>query len=388
MSKENRIYTCKHTSRSRQCKSFILMFVLGVSSACLSQGKNASQETNNVSATPSQADAKPFNIIAPTRFDYVHLFDRSNWLVAEPDRVVETKDGGNTWAQIYHIEASNINGQVQGMSFVDMLVGFLIVGDHLVRTDNGGMSWVDIGEIKSSNEKVFLSSCYFVDELHGWVVGRVWQEGSRDNTAQYIGITLVTQDGGRTWQKQQLSVPSSHLRYKKYWGLNDVLFDDIMIGWAIGDSGLIFRTEDGGNKWHLVNAGDVDYQHINFLDKNLGWATYKYGSSSWGVSLTTDGGRKWKLLNESLAYGTWPIYAVFLTPIHGFAISLKLYETQDAGHRWKYLSGGVNLGELTYTYLGQTSDGLMIVFGTKGENFVALISPDGGRTWQPSIGIR
>lgn len=357
------------------------------SSACLSQGKNTSREIINAPAAQQQADAERLPVSPPTRFENVELFNRSHWLVAESNRLLDTSDGGVTWTQIFSTEAGSKGvNDIHGLSFIDERVGFLIVGGRLLFTDNSGTNWADVGPIHSGDKRVSFGGCYFIDAIHGWAVGRVWQEGAINNstTSRYEGIAFATQDGGRTWQRQSLDAPNAYLTDGTSWSLNSVLFKDANTGWIAGDRGTIFQTTDGGGKWNLVTAENVDYQSINFLDKRFGWVTYKYGNSSWGVATTTDGGRHWKLLNESFVYGTWPVFAVFVTPAEGFAISLRLYETTDKGHQWKWRSGGNEVGEAAYEYMGQAKNGTLVALGTKNGTATALISTDDGREWQPS----
>jgi photosystem II stability/assembly factor-like uncharacterized protein len=389
MSKERelKINACWTAFQSRLCAMLLLIGFLTISSACLLQGKNVHQESSNDSTVRPQVVAESPSLLplSPARFNYVQLFNQSHWLVAELNRVLKTEDAGRTWTQIYIVKTTtDDSNQIRGLCFVDERVGFLIVGGHLVFTDNGGTNWADLGAIRA--EKISFRNCYFTDAMRGWAVGMTWQEGwvNDPKIPRYVGSAFATQDGGRTWRQQRLDLPKGHRPDGMYWGLNDVLFKDAKTGWFVGDRGTIFSTEDGGETWRLANAKDVDYQSVNFLDGRFGWATYKYGNSSWGVAMTTDGGQQWKLLNESLAYGTWPVCAVFLTPEHGFAVSLKLYDTKDGGRQWNWRSGGDNVGEVAFEYFGQARDGTLVALGLSGNSIASLVSTDGGTTWQSS----
>ncbi|MEE4260632.1 MAG: YCF48-related protein, partial [Bacteroidales bacterium] len=68
--------------------------------------------------------------------------------------------------------------------------------------------------------------------------------------------------------------------------LNDVTFIDSNNGWAVGDSGTILHTSDGGNNWEFQESGTIaDLNSVFFVDENYGWIC---GDSS--IILHTDNG--------------------------------------------------------------------------------------------------
>jgi photosystem II stability/assembly factor-like uncharacterized protein len=361
--------------------SLVCAVLLALSSGCI--GKSISKQPTSPSTIQDQTIAEPTSQLSPTSFDYVELFDRGHWLVAESNRLLKTEDAGHKWTQKYTVTpATDEANKIQGLSFIDERTGFLIVGGRLLQTDNGGTTWTIVGPI-SEGEKIHYKSCRFTDSMHGWVVGMLWNKAwvKDSNIPRYVGIAFTTQDGGQTWQRRQLDLPKGYRPDQTHWSFNDVFFKDAKTGWLVGDRGAIFGTGDGGQTWRLVSAPDVDYQRVNFLDERFGWATYKYGNSSWGVAVTYDGGQRWKLLKESFVSGTWPVFAVFRSPEHGFAISLKLYETRDRGQRWISLSGGDRVGEVAYEYLGEAKDGTIVALGLTEGIVTPLISTDIGTTW-------
>src|SRR5690349_7422973 len=75
----------------------------------------------------------------PKTFDYVELLDGKHWLVAESDRVLKTQDRGHTWIQAYPTNAeTNAEDRVQGLSFINDRIGFLIVDGNVLRTEDAG----------------------------------------------------------------------------------------------------------------------------------------------------------------------------------------------------------------------------------------------------------
>ena len=79
--------------------------------------------------------------------------------------------------------------------------------------------------------------------------------------------------------------------------LNSVFFIDADNGWAVGDSGTIIHTSDGGNNWNVQPSTTTDeLKSVQFVDINNGWI------SGWSTLLrTTDEGQNWIDLSDTLA---------------------------------------------------------------------------------------
>lgn len=82
--------------------------------------------------------------------------------------------------------------------------------------------------------------------------------------------------------------------------LNDVQFVDPQNGWAVGDRGVIWTTNDGGANWRLQPSGvDCTLSSITFLDQQTGWiagGTYDpFAKTTSAIVLwTRDGGANWR----------------------------------------------------------------------------------------------
>ena len=134
--------------------------------------------------------------------------------------------------------------------------------------------------------------------------------------------------------------------------LNDIFFVDPQTGWAVGDRGTIWHTEDGGRHWHLQPTGvSGRLLSVWFLDRQMGWAAggqaYPYTGSGVGLVLATqDGGRTWRPAPDQLLPILHRIRMV--DPQAGFAVG----ESGVIGHTGVWFTG------------------------------------DGGRSWEPMPGIR
>jgi photosystem II stability/assembly factor-like uncharacterized protein len=133
--------------------------------------------------------------------------------------------------------------------------------------------------------------------------------------------------------------------------LNDVAFADAQHGWAVGDRGAIWHTDDGGLKWELQKSGaDCPLHAVCFLNEQHGWAaggfTRPYTHASAGVVLVThDGGKTWthnaKLLLPSVRR------MGFFDLRHGWAIACRsamypsgVFASDDGGQSWRPVPGG------------------------------------------------
>ncbi|MCS7305158.1 MAG: YCF48-related protein [Thermoguttaceae bacterium] len=132
--------------------------------------------------------------------------------------------------------------------------------------------------------------------------------------------------------------------------LNDVFFLDAQTGWAVGDRGVIWHTEDGGRHWQLQPSGtSARLLSVWFLDRHLGWAVgglgQPYTGSSTGVVLSTqDGGRSWRPIAKGLLPTLHRIRMV--DPQVGFAVGESsglgptgVWFTGDGGRSWDPLPG-------------------------------------------------
>ena len=118
----------------------------------------------------------------------------------------------------------------------------------------------------------FVSVC-FADEQQGWILS---DQGS----------LLTTTDGGQTWLTSSLSDGT-------YTGL---CFSDADHGFAVGynDSSFILKTDDGGATWELVDHPKaLRLNDVYFNDVDVGWAVGIYDNKNYQLH-TVDGGQNWE----------------------------------------------------------------------------------------------
>ena len=139
--------------------------------------------------------------------------------------------------------------------------------------------------------------------------------------------------------------------------LADVCFAGPQQGWAVGDRGVIWHTEDGGRQWYLQPSGvGCTLESVCFLDEKVGWVaggfSHPYTHASSGVLLTTtDGGRHWQTTPGPLLPALKQVR--FFDEKHGWAVACPsamfpsgVLTTDNGGRSWSPLPGTMTAGWL------------------------------------------
>jgi len=127
--------------------------------------------------------------------------------------------------------------------------------------------------------------------------------------------------------------------------LASVWFVDDKQGWAVGDHGVIWHTDDAGGHWQQQDSGIVcPLECVRFIDAQNGWIAgrqiHPYTHVSTGVLLRTrDGGRTWQRDPKLLLPGLKQIR--FFSATQGVAwgdatslLAAGLLTTDDGGRSW------------------------------------------------------
>ncbi len=157
------------------------------------------------------------------------------WVVGDWGTILATRDGGATWENHSLTRDIILNSE----SWPDAQHGWVVgEGGAVLATNDGGQTWT---EQTSGVEKTFFGVC-FTDAQHGWISG-------------LDGIILRTVDGGQSWQVQHGDITVSALEQVGFKEAldNPTLYDIALagkLGYAVGEGGSVFATDDGGETWH------------------------------------------------------------------------------------------------------------------------------------------
>jgi photosystem II stability/assembly factor-like uncharacterized protein len=159
--------------------------------------------------------------------DDIHFVNTTGWAVGESGMILRYTEHDN-WQPMLGMT----DLPLQDVFFSDEQHGWIAGGyineqdfqSIILRTNDAGETWTQI-----RLDKYLINDMYFADSLCGWVVGK--------DTSRYwgSGVILKTSTGGENWtaQVKNLSTPLTAVHFKDGFG------------WAVGERGLVLRTEDG-----------------------------------------------------------------------------------------------------------------------------------------------
>lgn len=132
------------------------------------------------------------------------------------------------------------------------------------------------------------------------------------------------------WE-QQNPIPTAE-------NLNDIFcLAGTSTAWAIGNSGVVFKTINGGNTWSKLNSGtNVNLQSVHFINSNTGWVAGNDGT----ILRTTNGGSTWVAQTSGT---TEVLYSIkFVNSSNGWAVgwNSKVLRTTNGGSSWTVLTVG------------------------------------------------
>jgi PKD repeat protein len=239
----------------------------------------------------------------------VHFIDFSKgWAVGDFGRIINTTDGGRSW-KIQNSEGYKTS--LNGVCFTDESYGWATGSSGLIRTTNGGNSWyseesstftgnkgvyfvnpsvgwaygtngailqsLDSGKTwkaQNTGSKSTINAVYFKNSSEGWILqkdepkilkttngGNDWIAISNPVKGAFTGMSIVedtliwlagqsgiaySKNSGKKWKNQTPSqVPN-------VWALS---FTDPLNGYAVGASGLIIKTTNGGKRFNVDFTG-------------------------------------------------------------------------------------------------------------------------------------
>jgi photosystem II stability/assembly factor-like uncharacterized protein len=198
----------------------------------------------------------------------------------------------------------------------------------------------------------------FVDGGRGWAVGR-------------SGTIIHTTDGGDSWVTQTSGTTQV---------LHSVSFVDPMNGWAAGENATMLHTTNGGTTWAPQTGVSGQLYACHFLDASNGWATGTTGR----IYRTTNGGTAWSLQHSQPNQLLFEMHfqdenTIYVAGQSGtpFPRTPYMFRTTNGGVTWTEQATGVPNG-LQSVFFKDASNGWAV--GWFGE---MIRTTNGGETWFP-----
>jgi photosystem II stability/assembly factor-like uncharacterized protein len=214
--------------------------------------------------TDGGASWQPAAIGVPGTVERVRAITPTTYYAFGPDTLLQSVDGGATWARRGAGNGNHITGI--NCATAELCLMSTAAGDKLLRSENGGGT-ADV--ITASTQALFAAG---------------FASPTRAVAAGAGGATVVSDDSGRNYVGIGGDIAGSFP-----FGLRPGPGPDIAL--ALGARGQIARTVDGGITWRAINvATSADMQDTSFATRDAGYALDVRG----GLFRTSNGGLSWQ----------------------------------------------------------------------------------------------
>ncbi|MBI5905728.1 MAG: glycosyl hydrolase [Deltaproteobacteria bacterium] len=205
-----------------------------------------------------------------------------------------------------------------------MILSAARAGKRIVAVGNHGVvllsdtDGADFRQAKSVPVRSTLSAVFFVDEKTGWAVGQ-W------------GVVLRTDDAGESWTLQRHDTTVDQ-------PLFSVWFRDRQRGYAVGLWSLMIATADGGKTWTPVaippppGGSKADRNLLKIFANRMGTL---FIAAEQGMILKSYDGEKWTYVNTGYKGSFWTGIVLSNGTILVGGLRGTIYRSADDGRTWR-----------------------------------------------------
>lgn len=340
-----------------------------------------------------------------------HFFERSSL-----SKCVSTSGQQPEWSA----QSSGSLAKLSSVFFVDRDRGWVVgANGTLLATEDGGAKWRRQA-LPERQRSEALNDVWFFNPDRGLLLGEygLFNRGAKVDRSERVFLLrsdnrganwetgalarLSVKQGGQARQAGQ-SGPSGQSERQASRNQNEssdmlkptlrisdpillrMAFANDQVGWAVGESGTIQYTEDGGATWLIQEASTRKLLYdVAAIDARQAWVVGAGGK----LLRTVDGGITWNEKSSEVAETLRAVH--FFDAKHGWAVGARgtIISTNNGGARWQQQTSGVELN-LNDVFFISAKEGPGEGPGEgpregwiAGDRGLLLHTTDGGATWE------
>lgn len=352
--------------------------------------------TSVPAAGPTLVAAKPANVSS------LHMTTATTGWAVAGGRILRTSDGGSTWVDVTPPHLGALPAEGSATLFLETAHAWAVVGGAsgfaVYRTTDAGTTWSAVA-VPAPDHWAFSLS--FVDPMHGELLAQQ-PEGAGKTAVAIYRTTDGGASWSKVSETRAVRSTAGALPYGA-WSPGDIAFASATVGWAQDAFALpqgaggpfvggyqLFGTTDGGTTWSKaslpvpsVPGSLVSVSAPTFFSPQVGVAPVMVMMTSeparqghfFTFDHTVDGGQTWSTEPQILCQGVFD----WLDARHGWVVSTaSLRVTADGGKTWTEVHSNISVGgvrQLDFT------DGQIGWAVEAGGGRTLLKTTDGGQTW-------
>lgn len=314
--------------------------------------------------------------------------------------VWKTNDYGRTWKPIFDDQPTGSVGDVvvspsnPNVIYVGCGEGLqrpdLSVGDGVYKSSDGGKTWVNTGLKEGMQIGGLAIDPKNENRVFAAVLGRPYGP----NTERGVYRTL---DGGKNWEKVLYKDENTGAIQVTIDPNNNIIYADLWAGrqgpwengaWNGKESGL-FKSIDGGTTWKKLTSGlpttEQGLARIGFCiapsNSNRLYATVEAGRYG-GIYRSDDAGENWQLVNpDERLWGRGNDFAeVKADPKNAdivYTADVVCWKSIDGGKNWSAFRGAPGGDDYHRIWINPDNPNIMLIATDQG----AIITVNGGETF-------